>query len=101
MPILPNRHNLRIEQTETGVIAHVVGCGALNEQSTPDVEQQLIGLATELGGVHLVVDLAAVHYMSSIGLGMLIGLRQRLRTACGQLSTRAVPEELYDIFNAT
>lgn len=101
MPTTPNRPNLKIERTETCVIVHVVGCGSLNEQTTPDVEQQLIGLAADLGGVHLVVDLAAIHYMSSIGLGMLIGLRQKLRTAGGQLSTRGVREEIYDMFDAT
>jgi len=101
MPTPPNRPNLKVEQTETGMVVRLVGCGSLNEQTTPDVEQQLIGLAAELGGVHLVVDLAAIHYMSSIGLGMLIGLRQKLRTAGGQLSTRGVREEIYDMFDAT
>jgi anti-anti-sigma factor len=101
MPTPLNRANLKIERTETSVLVHLVGCGSLNEQTTPGVEEQLIGLAAELGAVHLVVDLATVHYMSSIGLGMLIGLRQKLRTAGGQLSTRGVREEIYDMFDAT
>jgi anti-anti-sigma factor len=101
MPTPPDRPNLKVEQTETGVVVHLVGCGSLNEQTTPDVEQQLIGLAAELGSVHMIVDLAAVHYMSSIGLGMLIGLRQKLRSAGGQLSTCGVREEIYDMFDAT
>jgi anti-anti-sigma factor len=101
MPTSPHHPNLKFEQTDTGAVVRLVGCGALNEQTTPDVEAQLFSLAAELGGVHLVVDLAGVHYMSSIALGMLIGLRSKIRMAGGQLSLRGLSEEIYDMFDAT
>jgi anti-sigma B factor antagonist len=95
------RSNLRIEQTAEGVVVHLVGCGSLNEQTTPPVEVQLLALAAEQGGAHLLVDLSNVHYMSSIGLGMLIGLRHKMRAAGGRLTLRGVSDEIYDMFDAT
>src|ERR1700680_4121746 len=101
MPTPPNHPNLKIEQTDTGAVVRLVGCGSLKQQSTPDLEAQLFSLAAELGGVHLVVDLAGVHYMSSIALGMLIGLRSKIRMAGGQLSLRGLSEDIYDMVDAT
>jgi anti-anti-sigma factor len=47
------------------------------------------------------VDLSNVHYMSSIGLGMLIGLRQKMRAGGGRLTLRGVSDEIYEMFDAT
>ena len=95
------RSNLRIEQTAEGVVVHLVGCGSLNEQTTPPVEVQLLALAAEHDAAHLLVDLSNVHYMSSIGLGMLIGLRQKMRSGGGRLTLRGVTDEIYEMFDAT
>jgi anti-anti-sigma factor len=96
-----DRPNLKIEPTDAGIVVHLIGCGSLNEQSTPAVEEQLLSLADEMGPAHLLVDLSNVRYMSSIALGMLIGLRQRMRTTNGQLTLRGVNAEIFDLFDAT
>jgi anti-anti-sigma factor len=95
------RANLRVEQAAEGVVVHLIGCGSLNEQTTPPVEVQLLELAAEQSAAHLVVDLSKVHYMSSIGLGMLIGLRQKMRAGGGRLTLRGVSNDIYEMFDAT
>jgi anti-anti-sigma factor len=96
-----DRPNLNIEQTNGGTVVHLIGCRSLNEQSTPAVEQQLLSLADEVAGGHLLVDLSKVHYMSSIALGMLIGLRQKMRASSGQLTLLGVSPEIFELFDAT
>jgi anti-anti-sigma factor len=101
MPNASERPNLSIEQTDAGTLVRLIGCGSLNEQTTPAVEEQLLALAGELGGAHLLVDLSKVHYMSSIALGMLIGLRQKTRASNGQLTLLGVSPEIFELFDAT
>jgi anti-sigma B factor antagonist len=101
MPSASDRPNLKIEQTGAGTMVHLIGCGSLNEQSTPAVEEQLLSLAGEVGATHLLVDLSKVHYMSSIALGMLIGLRQKMRAYSGQLTLLGVSPEIFELFDAT
>jgi anti-anti-sigma factor len=101
MPIPSDRPNVKLEQTEAGVVAHLVHCTALDEQSTPAIEEQLLGLAGELGSGHLLLDLSGIHYASSIALGMMITVRQKLRTAGGRLTLTGVADEIYDVLDAT
>src|SRR5437879_2301475 len=101
MPSAANRPNLSIEQTDAGTVVHLIGCGSLNEQTTPAVEEQLLALGGEVGAAHLLVDLSKVHYMSSIALGMLIGLRQKMRASNGQLTLLGVSPEIFELFDAT
>jgi anti-sigma B factor antagonist len=101
MPNPSDRPNLRIEQTDGGTVVHLIGCRSLNEQTTPAVEEQLMSLAAEVGAAHLLVDLGKVQYMSSIALGMLIGLRQKMRGSSGQLTLLGVSPEIFDLFDAT
>lgn len=101
MPSASDRPNLRIEQTDGKTVVHLIGCRSLNEQTTPAVEEQLLALAAEVGAVHLLVDLSKVHYMSSIALGMLIGLRQKMRGPGGQLTLLGVSPEIFELFDAT
>jgi anti-anti-sigma factor len=101
MPSTSDRPNLSIEETEAGTVVQLIGCGSLNEQSTPAVEEQLLSLAAEVGGGALLVDLSKVRYMSSIALGMLIGLRQKMRASHGQLTLLGVSPEIFELFDAT
>jgi anti-anti-sigma factor len=95
------RPNLRVECTDAGPVVRLIDCPSLNEQTTPGIEAQLLALAGELGAVTLRLDLSGVRYASSIALGMLINLRQKLRAAGGQLAVFGVQEEIYDVIDAT
>jgi anti-anti-sigma factor len=101
MPSASDRPNLSVEQTDAGTVVHLIGCASLNEQSTPAVEEQLLSLAAEVGAAALLVDLGQVRYMSSIALGMLIGLRQKMRASRGQLTLLGVSPDIFELFDAT
>jgi anti-anti-sigma factor len=101
MPLPPDRGHLKIEQSEAGVVVHLINCRALDELSTPSIEKELLELAHEVGPVHLLLDLDGVHYASSIALGMLVTLRQKLRTSGGRLTLVGVREEIYEVLDAT
>lgn len=101
MPTPSSRPNLKVEQTEPGVLVRLVHCASLDEQTTPSVEEQLLGLAGEVGAGPVQLDLTDVRYASSIALGMLITVRQKLRAAGGKLTLVGVAEEIYDVLDAT
>lgn len=96
-----DRRNVNIEPTEAGVVAHLIDCAALNEQTTPAVKAQLLEVAAEIGGGRLLLDLGGVHYASSIALAMLIGLHHKLRDASGHFAVREVNDEIYEVIDVT
>jgi len=97
----PEYPRLQVERTPEGIVARVEGCRALNEQTTPLVQNQLATLAQGLGAGSLTVDLGGVELLTSIALGMLIGLHRRLRAAGGALRLCGLRESLYEVFEAT
>ncbi len=59
------------------ITLRVTGCDVLDELSAPEVTAQL----PDLAGRDVVLDLAAVRYASSAGLGALVSLRRRALAA--------------------
>jgi anti-anti-sigma factor len=101
MTIPTDRPNLQLEPTTAGLVVHLIDCRSLNEQTTPAIEAQLLTLADEVGAGALLLDLGNIYYASSIALGMLINLRQKLRGGGGRLTVFGVNEEIYDVIDAT
>jgi anti-anti-sigma factor len=101
MSTRPDRPNLEEEQTEAGVVARLVGCNFLDEQSIHVVSQQVLGLADELGAAALLLDLGGVHYLTSTALGMLVTLHTRMRDAGGQLTLLGVNDDAYEVLHTT
>ncbi len=52
-------------------------------------------------GIHLVLDLADVHYMASAALGRLVGLKKRVASVGGRFTIRHVDHELMEVFRIT
>ena len=74
--------------------------GRLDYLAAPDVRQELVG-AVEAGWPRLVVDLAAVDFVGSSGLGALIGGLKAARAAGGDLRLAAVPEQARVVLSLT
>lgn len=86
---------------------HVVGritvvqlSGWIEIASAPLLRDTLISLVDD-GHVHLVVDLAAVVFLDSTGLGVLIGLLHRLRSRDGSLVLAGARDRVYKVFHTT
>lgn len=58
--------------------------GDLDVTSSPQVRNEVVRLLTD-GATHLVIDLAAVPFVDSFGLGVLIGALKRTRAGGGEL----------------
>jgi anti-sigma B factor antagonist len=92
---------LRVLHADDGVVVSLIGCATLNEQTTPAVKDQLLQLAAKLGPVQLLLDLGAIRFLGSTGLGALLALHKQLKAAGGHLIITGVNEEVYEVFEAT
>jgi anti-anti-sigma factor len=91
--------HLRVETAPDGaVLVHLVGCAVLDEVSSPDVGEELLGLAGSLGGARLLLDLSAVEFLTSTMLGFLVSVHRKLRDAGGSLAVHGVSADLYEVF---
>ncbi len=66
--------------------------GRLDYQAAPEVRQELLD-AVEQGSTRIVVDLGAVEFLDSSGLGALIGGLKAARAAGGDLRLAQAPEQ--------
>jgi anti-sigma B factor antagonist len=101
MPTPADLRHIRLEQTDAGFMAQVVDCRLLDEQSTPPIEGELFELVDQLGAAQLLLNLSGTDFMSSIGLGMLIGLHRRLKDSGGHLAVVGVSDEIYELIEVT
>lgn len=80
-----------------GEIAVVEVSGWIEISSAPRLRDTLIGLIDE-GHLHLVLDMSAVVFLDSTGLGVLVGLLHRLRSRDGSLAIAGAKGRVYQTF---
>ena len=73
--------------------------GDLDVYTAPRLQEALDSVAT--GGVRVVLDLTAVHFIDSTALGVLVSTQQRLRADDGELSLVLDDPYLLKIFHIT
>lgn len=86
--------------TVDGKIAVVRLDGRLNMVSAPRLKTT-IEEVVDHGGTHVVVDLAAVTFMDSSGLGALIAALKKARQAHGDLRIAGVNEQVATVLQLT
>ncbi len=74
--------------------------GEVDVYTAPRLRERLIELV-DGGARQVVVDLGAVEFLDSTGLGVLVGAHKRLRAAGGTLSLVCTREPLLKIFRIT
>ena len=74
--------------------------GEIDVYTAPKLREKLIDLVSA-GNYHLVVDMEAVEFLDSTGLGVLVGGLKRVRTHDGSLSLVCTQERLLKIFRIT
>ena len=72
--------------------------GFLDAHSFPTLEKALNNVIDE-GYYYLVLNLGGLDYISSAGLGVLIGVAKRVREKNGDLKLSQLPEKIYRIVN--
>ena len=79
---------MEVTRTATSTVVHIADCRTITESNAEAIGAELDRLAAEAPGQHLVLDVRDVDFISSVGLGKLIGLHGRLRVRGGRLTLR-------------
>ena len=74
--------------------------GEIDVYSAPKLREKLINLV-ESGNYHLVVDMEAVEFLDSTGLGVLVGGLKRVRAHDGSLDLVCTQERILKICRIT
>ena len=74
--------------------------GEIDVYTAPKLRQQLVQLVED-GARHLVVDLSAVEFLDSTGLGVLVGGLKRMRALSGSFALVCDQERILKIFRIT
>lgn len=69
--------------------------------SSADRLREMVGVLVSDGRTDLVVDLSDVRFMDSTGLGLLVGVLKRVRTAGGRLVLVVATDKLRKVFDLT
>ena len=74
--------------------------GEIDVYTAPKLREQLVELVND-GSYHLVVDMEAVDFLDSTGLGVLVGGLKRVRAHEGSLRLVCTQERILKIFRIT
>lgn len=74
--------------------------GEIDVYTAPKLREQLVDLVNA-GKYHLVVDMEAVEFLDSTGLGVLVGGLKRVRAHDGSLHLVCTQERILKIFRIT
>lgn len=92
--------NVSIDVQESDRKVRVKLKGEIDAYTAPKVRNVLLPPA-EKHGIKIIIDLSAVTYMDSTGLGVFVGLFKKLRENDGHLSLEGMSERLHRLFDIT
>jgi anti-sigma B factor antagonist len=92
--------DLTLETRDEGDRTVVAVGGEIDVYTAPKLREQLVDLVND-GRYHLVVDMEAVEFLDSTGLGVLVGGLKRVRAHDGSLRLVCTQERILKIFRIT
>jgi len=90
--------DMKDHKVNGGLVKVINVSGFLDAHSFPEVEKAL-NTVVDKGSYHLVLNLGGLDYISSAGLGVLIGVAKKVREKKGDLKLSQLPEKIYRIVN--
>jgi anti-anti-sigma factor len=95
------RSRLSVEHMPGGVLVRLIDCEMLHEETIPTVREQLQRLAEERAPARLMLDLEGIRFMTSTGLGMLVGLHKKVQALGGCLTLCGLNPQVRELFEVT
>lgn len=92
--------DLTLSTRVEGAATVVVVGGEIDVYTAPKLREQIVDLVGG-GAYHLVVDMEAVEFLDSTGLGVLVGGLKRVRAHDGSLKLVCTQERILKIFRIT
>ena len=92
--------DLGLKVEERGDVAVLAVSGEVDVATVPRLREQLHGLVAS-GTPRIVVDLDAVDFLDSTGLGVLVGALKRVRSNDGELSLVCTQPRIRKVFEVT
>jgi anti-sigma B factor antagonist len=93
----PIRIQSRLEGADTAVLSLA---GEIDVANVAQVRSAAVELL-ERGATSLIVDLSAIEYIDSSGMGMLVGLKKRLADSNGNITIVGVGGRVKRVFEVT
>ena len=90
--------NVEITNQPKGEIQIVKVAGFMDMAEVPKLEQALDGLIKD-GKIRIVLDLSGLEYVSSAGLGTIIGRIREVRRSGGDIKVGSYSEMVYNILD--
>lgn len=85
--------------SQEGGIHIVTLKGQLDAHTAPDLEHFLEHLIRSEKKTRIVLDFSALEYISSAGLGVLMGFIEEVRDLGGDIKLAAVPEKIFHVLD--
>jgi anti-sigma B factor antagonist len=92
--------DLSVTSRQEGGSSVVSVAGEIDVYTAPSLRERLNDLVAS-GHYHVIVDLSAVEFMDSTGLGVLVGGLNRVRTHDGTLRLVCAQEKILKVFRIT
>jgi anti-sigma B factor antagonist len=92
--------SFHVESISAGDCAVLKVVGEIDVYTAPELRQRVIGLIDD-GARHVIVDLRAVDFLDSTGLGVLVGSLRRLRLHEGSLNLVTSGGRILQLFRIT
>jgi anti-anti-sigma factor len=101
MSLHPPALSLEVVRNGDHIVVCLVGCKELHEDNAQIFDAQIASLVEKQQGQHLILNLAAVEYLTSTVLGKLVSLHHRLRQQGGRLTVTNTQAVVWEIFTVT